>query len=248
MELISSQLAGYTELAVPCVLALELYAYIIYKSYKLTKEKQDIKPFVFSVGTYFAVIISAIIMTAILKTSILYYRYLFVITGLYIFAISFILGKEQNKVAIASILTVIAMLGIYNNIKMIENNYSASNLEPIQYLEENLNENDIIVFEGSGEGFSTTAFFFDNQKYFYNKDNWGVEEAYKAFEPNFEVCEKDKIMEKSVDRIWVIDSAYGSTAEELYGDESEYKKISEEQFFTTYHDYSWKITLIEKIK
>ena len=84
MELLSSQLAGYvktsdyTGLLVPTVLALELYAYMIYKTYKYAKAKEDLNSFKWSVIVYFAVILAAIIITALMKTSILYYRYLFV--------------------------------------------------------------------------------------------------------------------------------------------------------------------------
>ena len=51
MEILSSQLYGYVrttdyrELAGPTVLALELYAYMIYKTYKYAKEKQDLNPY-----------------------------------------------------------------------------------------------------------------------------------------------------------------------------------------------------------
>ena len=249
MELLSSQLAGYTDLAVPTVLALELYAYIIYKTYKLSKEKQDLKPFILAVGIYFAVIIAAIIITQVLNTSILYYRYLFVITGLYIFAVSFILGKEENKVAIFAILSVIAILGIYSNINMMKNNYSSTNNEPIDYIKEKIQEDDIIVFEDIGTGFVTTIKFAENNSYFYNKNHWGVEEAYKAFGPNFDIFEDGKkFTETNPNRIWVVDNAYGSTAQDLYGDENKFKSMEEKQFFTNYHGYHWKVTLIERVK
>ena len=249
MELLSSQLAGYTDLAVPTVLALELYAYIIYKTYKLSKEKQDLKPFILAVGIYFAVIIAAIIITQVLNTSILYYRYLFVITGLYIFAVSFILGKEENKVAIFAILSVIAILGIYSNINMMKNNYSSTNNEPINYIKEKIQEDDIIVFEDIGTGFVTTIKFAENNSYFYNKNHWGVKEAYKAFGPNFDIFEDGKkFTETNPSRIWVVDNAYGSTAQDLYGDENKFKSMEEKQFFTNYHGYHWKVTLIERVK
>ena len=144
MEIISAQLAGYIrttdyrELLIPTVLSLELYAYLIYKTYKLIKEKQNIKPYLWAVGIYFAVIIAALIITKVLNSVILYYRYLFVITGLYIFAVSFILGKEKNNICVVTVLAVIAGLGIYNNILMIKDNYSSSNLQPIKYLHENI--------------------------------------------------------------------------------------------------------------
>lgn len=251
MELLSSQLAGYvkssdyTDFLVPTVLALELYGYMIYKTYKYSKEKQDLKPFKWSVIIYFAVIFAAVIITVVMKTSILYYRYLFVITGLYIFAVSFILGKEKNKVEIVSILSVIAILGVYNNVMMIKDNYSSTNSEPMDYIEENIQEGDAIVFANLGGGFVAAIRFVDNQVYFYNADNWGVEEAYKAFGPKYETCVTKDFIEDCSDRVWVIDDPNGTAYEDLFGDKN-YNKVSEEEFFTKYHDYSYKITLIEK--
>ena len=244
-ELLGAQLAGYLDLEVPTVLALELYAYMIYKTYKMAKEKQDLKPLKWSLGIYFAVIIAALIITLVMGTLILYYRYLFVITGLYIFAISFILGKEKNKIVIVSILTVIAILGVWNNIKMITCNYDSTNSEPMNYMKENVQEGDTIVITENGTGFIASIHFADNQVYFYNKENWGVEEAYKAFGPNFDTYITDEFIEKCSNRIWVVDNAYGSIVENVFKD-TEYKAVSEEQFFTKYHDYQYKITLIEK--
>lgn len=244
-ELLSAQLAGYLDLEVPTVLALELYAYIIYKTYRYSKEKQDLKPFKWAVGIYFAVIIAALVITLILGTLILYYRYLFVITGLYIFAISFILSKEKSKVAITSILTVILMLGIFNNVIMIKDNYSNTNSEPMNYMEENVQEGDTIVITECGVGFVAAIHFEENQVYFYNRENWGVDEAYKAFGPNFETYITDDFIAECSNRIWVVDDANGSVVEDVFKD-TDYQKVSEEQFFTQYHDYSYKITLIEK--
>lgn len=251
MELLSSQLAGYVkssdhaDLLVPTVLALELYGYMIYKTYKYSKEKQDLKPFKWSVIVYFAVIVAAIVITVVMKTSILYYRYLFVITGLYIFAVSFILGKEKNKVEIVSILAVIAILGVFNNVKMMKDNYSNSNSEPINYIKENIQEGDTIAFPNFGGGFTAAIHFVDIQVYFYNPENWGVEEAYKAFGPNYETCVTKDFVDNCSNRVWVIDNSNGSTYEELFKD-TDYTKVSEKEFFTKYHDYNYKIILIEK--
>lgn len=251
MELLSSQLAGYvktsdyTGLLVPTVLALELYAYMIYKTYNYAKAKENLNAFKWSVIVYFAVIVAAIIITAVMKTSILYYRYLFVITGLYIFAISFILGKEQNKIEIISILSVIAVLGVYNNIVMMKDNYDYSNQEPIKYLKENIQEGDTIAFSNLGGGFVAAIHFVDNQVYFYNPENWGVEEAYKAFGPNYETCVTEDFVDNCSNRVWVIDDPNGSFYEDLFKSK-DYNKVSEKEFFTKYHDYSYKVILLEK--
>lgn len=248
MELTSSNLAGYMKLDIPFVLSLELYAYLIYKSYKLYKEKQNIQPFIFSVGMYIAVIIAAAIMTKILGTLILYYRYLFVITGLYIFAISFILGKEKNKVATMSILSVIAILGILNNIGMIKNNYYKGNTQPLQYMNQNVKQEDTIVYDSSNAGSIAGVIFEENDVIFYNKENWGVEDAYEAFGPHYRICTDVSFIDETSDVIWVVDGINGNLANDLYEGKSEYQKISEEQFITKYHDYDWKITRIERVK
>ncbi len=251
MELLSSQLAGYvktsdcTGLLVPTVLALELYAYIIYKTYKYAKAKEDLTSFKWSVIVYFAVMLAAIIITALMKTSILYYRYLFVITGLYIFAVSFILGKEENKIEIVAILSVIAILGVYNNIVMMKDNYDYSNQEPIKYLNENVKEGDTIVYADFGGGSVVAVQFADNQVYFYNADNWGVEEAYKAFGPNYEVKVTKDFIDNCSNRVWFVDNIYNSVADEVFEGKG-YNKVSEKEFSTKYHDYSYKIVLLEK--
>ncbi len=251
MELLSSQLAGYvktsdyTGLIVPTVLALELYAYMIYKTYKYVKAKEDLNSFKCSVIVYFAVILAAIVITALMKTSILYYRYLFVITGLYIFAVSFILGKEENRIEIVAILSVIAILGVYNNIVMMKDNYDYSNQEPIKYLNENVKEGDTIVYADFGGGSVVAVQFADNQVYFYNADNWGVEEAYKAFGPNYEVKVTKDFIDNCSNRVWFVDNIYNSVADEIFEGKG-YNKVSEKDFSTKYHDYSYKIVLLEK--
>ena len=217
---------------------------MIYKTYKYAKAKENLTAFKWSVIVYFAVIIAALLVTVVMKTSILYYRYLFVITGLYIFAISFILGKEQNKIEIVSLLSVIAILGIYNKIVVMKDNYDKTNMEPINYMKSNIQEGDMIVFANLGGGFVTAVHFPDNQVYFYNADNWGVEEAYKAFGPNYETVVTKDFVKDCSKRVWVIDDSNGNTYDDLFKDYG-YNKISEENYFTKYHGYNYKITLIE---
>ena len=254
MELISFQLSGYIrttdyrELLVPTILALELYGYMIYKTYKLHKEKQDLKPYKWAVGMYFAVIVAALIITIIMMQSILYYRYLSILTGLYIFAISFILSKEKNKTAVVTILSVISILGIYFNIWMVMDNYNGSNNEPIRYIEENIKPEEAVVYTDCGVGSVAANHCLESQVYFYNGDNWGVEEAYKAFGPNYQTIITDDFIEELPDRFWVIDNAWGNAANDLFGDETKYTILSSEKFYTTYHDYNWQITLVERVK
>ena len=115
----------------------------------------------------------------------------------------------------------------------------------MKYIEENIQEGDTIAFSNLGGGFVAAIHFVDNQVYFYNPENWGVEEAYKAFGPNYETCVTKDFVQDCSNRVWVIDDINESIYEELFKDNN-YKKVKEKEFFTKYHDYNYKITLIEK--
>ena len=113
LRLIGCQLGGEVYLYTGFVLSVLVYAYIIYSVYKKRKEI-DIKPILFSAIIYILVIIAALVITNIMHTSILYYRYLYVITGLYIFVVSYMLAHEKNKYVIAIIcLIIMAMRNSY---------------------------------------------------------------------------------------------------------------------------------------
>lgn len=204
------------------------------------------KPLIFSIVIYIAVIIAALLIRIILKTSILYYRYLFVITGLYIFSISYVLAKSNNKYLVSIACIVVLILGIHNNIIQIQENYAKENNEPIEYLKENVQEGDVFVYNEVGSGFVCASIFTQNKQYFYNKENWGVEEAYKAWAPQMKTCINSDFLEELEEcsgRIWVIGAWNNSCYEELFNNEN-YQYISNNYFETKYQNYPYNITLV----
>lgn len=225
-------------------LSIELYIYLGIKLYKLHKEKENIKAPIASISIYLAVIVAALIITLVMKTSILYYRYLFVLTGLFIFVISFVLSKEKNKYILGTILGAILITSLVNNINLINENYDKSNKEPIKYLEENISEEDTIVYSEVGIGGITDVFFENNKQYFYNSEHWGVEEAYKAFGPQMEVCNDEMFLDKCSDRIWLV--GYGDNIYNMLFNNDKYRKVEERDFQTKYQNNFYKIILIEK--
>lgn len=81
--------------------------------------------------------------------------------------------------------------------------------------------------------------------YFYNEENWGVEEAYKAFAPNYSTVITKEFLEDCSERVWVVDETWGNAVQKIFED-TDYEKVSEKEFYTQYHDYSYRITLMEK--
>lgn len=225
-------------------LAIEVYIYLGIKIYKMYKQKEDVKAPILATIIYIAVIIASLIITLIMKTSILYYRYLFVITGIYIFVISFVLAKEKNKIITFSICTAILITSLISNITNINENYDLSNKEPINYLKENISQDDTIVYSEIGIGAIYAVFFENNKQYFYNSEHWGVEEAYKAFSPQMKTCEDDEFLKECGKRIWLV--GYGDNVYNLLFNNESYEKISKKRIDTKYQNNSYNIILVEK--
>lgn len=245
IELLSYQYIGNLNYYIGFSISILLYIYLGVKLYKIKKSKEDILPAKLSIGIYCAVILAAIIVTIIAKTSIVYYRYLFVITGLYIFTLSFILARDKNKKVVISICVITAILAVISNIKMIENNYYTGNYKQIEYIQNNIQSNDEIVYTDFGVASTIAVNVKNNKQYYFNEENWGVEEAYKAFGPQMGTYVTPDFINELSGRIWIVDGASDYTYKK-YFDNEDYKFISQQSFDTKYHNYHYIITLVEK--
>lgn len=247
-ELIGCQFAGILDFKIGFTVTILFIIMLVIILFRNKKDKTiNWKPAIYSILIYLSVILAAVIITKILNSEILYYRYLFVITGLYIFAISYILAQSKNKYLITIVCIVVLALGINNIIIQIGNNYALENNEPIEYLKENVQDGDVFVFDEVGSGFVCASIFTENKHYFYDKEHWGVEEAYKAWAPQLTTYETTQFLEECTDRIWVIGSWNNSCYEELF-DNNKFKTINNKYFQTKYQNYPYNITLVEKVK
>ena len=228
----------------PLIGSLLIYLYIGYKIYKLKKEKQDIKLFVISSGIYWGVI-GIMLLISIIRP-ILYSRYLLVMTGFYIFALAFILEKENNKIIKTVILIIIIGLALFSNIQNIFINYDKSNMEVYNYIKEDIKSDDIIIYSNIGNGGVVAAYFPEQKQYFLNFAHWDVVEAYKAYGPGMETVDNWNFLKDYTGRIWLIDSEYMG----LYNDEFPKENITilkdAKRIDTKYHDYIYNIMLVNK--
>lgn len=206
------------------------------------------RPAILSTGVYILVILAAWLISLILGTDILYYRYLIVVTGLTFFAISYMFSMHKDIYTII-FCVIILILGIYNNIILIKDNYDVSNLAQIKYLKENIKKGDVIAYANIGNGSVFAVNFPDNKQYFYNEANWGVREAYKAFGPQMDTyITKDFLDDEECQgRIWVITSQSPGFYEKEFNNEN-YKLISRKAFNTAYQNYGYQVILVEKVK
>ena len=231
--------------------AICLYIYLGFVIYRCKKERISVKNARNSLLLYVLIVFIAFLIS--LKSPILYPRYLMTITGLLIFFIADIIAKEKSKYITIEICIIIFVTSLISNINIINNNYDNTNMKQIEYLEENIKDDDIIVYSNIGNGSVFAVYFKDNKQYFYNGDHWNVEEAYKAYGPQMETVEDLDFLKDYKGRIWIIDSTDSS----FYNDKfktDDYKVIDSKviktkypsSFDTNYSGYEYNLILIEK--
>ena len=228
---------------IPLIAAVLMYIYIGIKIYKLRKNKEEIKPAILSGCIYCGVI--AIILIISIKMPILYSRYLLVITGLYILVLAFILAKEKNKIIVGIICSITCILAIISNIQNVFINYDKENMQIYNYIKEEIQPEDIIVYSNIGNGGVVAAFFPKQKQYFLNFAYWDVEEAYKAYGPGMETVTTWDFLEGYTGRIWLIDSENMGLYDEFPKDNITIIKDAK-RIEAKYHDYIYNIMLINK--
>lgn len=166
------------------------------------------------------------------------------------FSIAYFMSRDTNKMRIIAICLVILTLSAFSNCKTIRENYDINNRDFRTYLDANIQEGDIILYSGAINGAVITtevSHSHDNVSYFYNKEHWGVHEAYKAFAP-YMVIEEDlsKILDDYTGRIWIVENENTHSLYEEVAEKYTVNKIDEKQFTDKYKDYKYTFELVEK--
>lgn len=251
IELSSMQFIGNLKenfVYIGLTVALVLYIYLITKMIITIKKKEDYKPGTFALSVYLLVILGAIVITKVLRTSVLYYRYLFVITGLYIFFISFFLAKEKRKYIIGIACVATLALGIWSNTLQIRDAYDKTNMTQFDYLDSNIRPNDVFTFDEKsfGAGSVVAIRYTSHKQCYYNPSNWHVEEAYRAFGDQLTIYTDTNFLNDLSGRIWIIDTEEAQYYNEVFNNEN-YRLLSQKLIKTKYEGYVYNIYLVEKV-
>ena len=220
--------------------------YLLYLYIRNRKNKEENKPFILSFGVYALILIVIWIISLIMPRPILYARYMLCITGLFIFFVSYMMGKYGNKYINICILVITLAISTYINVGLINKNYYESNDKPITYLEENMEDGDIIVYGNEASGFVVSANFPEVKQYFFDGAYWNVDEAYKAYGPNMTVVHNLDMLADYKGRLWVINSNTTTIANEIMEKYDNAKKLDEVYFYTEYKEnYEYTFCLLE---
>ena len=224
------------------VLGIILLTYCIYCA--ITNKEEKIAGRL-AIGIYLIVFVVMYIIS--MKTPILYARYFLNLTGLFIFFMAFFMAKDTNKLLIIIVCSITFAVAMWVNLNVSKMNYAENNKAPLEYVKQDLQSGDMILFGNKGSGFVISMQFVDVPNCFYDYENWNVEPAYKAFGKNMIYTNSIETLENYKGRIWIVNSdnyTIYSEFKEKYG--NKIKLIKQNIFNTEYHEYNYSICLIEK--
>ena len=250
IEILSMQFTGSLKNTIGLILALFIFAYTIFvyiKYVRKTKKEIETKSVIISISIYIAIILIALIVSLCMQSVILLYRYLLISTGLFIFALAFIISKDTNEYRIIAICTIILIISIISNIGFIKQNYDSNNNKYLEYMKDNVKEEDIILYSDAISG-AVISTYFDNQSYFYDKQHWNVEEAYKAFSNMKIIYNLDDVLENYEGRVWLIEGNTSTLLEEIIDNTDDCELIYKETYETKYKNNIYTIELIDLSK
>lgn len=249
IEIINMQFLGSLPSNIGLIFAIASFIYLIYiYLFKIKKQnkKIDMKPVIFSLSIYVGIIIIALLISLCMQSVILLYRYLLILTGLFIFMIAYIIAKDNNKYRVIAFCLIVLVISIFSNVGLMKQNYDNRNEVFLSYLEENIKEDDIILYSDAISGAVVTT-YFENQSYFYDKNNWNVEEAYKAYAPYMKIIYSiDELIKEYDGRIILVEGGDSSSLlTEIKQMNDTCETISREVFETGYKNNTYTIEIIQ---
>ncbi len=150
---------------------------------KIWARKDAVSPFLGAFAVYLGVLLIATGVSVFLQTDILYYRYLYVGIGPFLFCMAGILAALRPKwlscVMCASVLFVAAI----NMACLVHDDYSDENKEPLRAFEEISQKTDLILSSDIGFMGVTAVTYPDVPQVYmdWQKGGWNI--AYKAYAP-----------------------------------------------------------------
>ncbi len=198
-----------------------------------------------AVGVYGGVLVVAWFVSLVFRPIFLE-RYTMVMYGLWIFAMAYTLAHIPFASIKAGLTAAMLCILILRVIPLYHAAYDPALGEMRDYLDEQLEAGDTFGYDNI-VGYRFAVYYPEHKQYYYNYQNWSIEDAYKAFK-NTEVFrlahEAGKYTGDYGDRIWLT-GRNGLLYWELttnYG----YTEVSSRSFYIPYYNCSYDLVLLEK--
>ena len=226
-------------------LALTIYIIALYIKRDKVNLKGEMKPALLALAVFLSIAVAAGIVSLAIKRPIIYARYMLCPMGLFMFFLAYTMAKKGNKYINLMMCIASMLISLYINIDFINVNYDESNSKPIEYIKEDIQDDDIILLSNEGSGFILAVTFPENSAYFYDQNGWNCEEAYRAFQKDFKTVYDLDFLEDYTGRVWIINTTHYSVLEQVQN-KYDVDLIKQAMFSVEYKKYQYSISLIAK--
>ena len=229
----------YVPIPIAIIFGVLIYTYLIYVHIKNRKE-EGLKPAKFSIVLWWGLAITAYITSLVIGKTIIYARYMLIAGGLTVFFMASTMAAKGRKFANIIIITVSILLSIFVTCTLVKENYGVQNREYKKYVNEMVQKEDILICSNELSGCSISTDLPENEIYFWDEQNWRVEEEYKAFGKtvyDFEFLKDYK------GRIWLTSDFIYENVKEKYKD---IKLIEKKVFNLEYKKQQYTLICVEK--
>lgn len=237
----------YINVVISIIWSYDIIRYLIFLATKSKneEEKRKLNPAFWAISLFGTVMLGAVIVSLVMWQSIVYARYMLCILGMLMLFMSIVMTVKGDKKINALMCIICVIMSLYVNINLINTNYDEENFKPINYITEDIKQDDIFLVDDKLSGISISVRYEDNISYFYNRGHWGVDEAYKAFAKDFRTVLNYDFLNDFSGRIWIISTDDNRILDEV---EEEYNVIviKQEMFKTKYKNQQYSISLVEK--
>lgn len=123
-----------------------MYSYLIYQIICNKKQKKNLTIIWYCLLVHFILFFSMLIVTILIRP-IMYYRYMLITSGIFLFPFAYFLlnnNTKHQKIISGIVIVMILGLSIYNNSIIIEENYNSTNGQEISYIKEQYKQGDMI--------------------------------------------------------------------------------------------------------
>jgi len=203
---------------------------------------KDFNPAIIALILFLGVAFAACLVSLVIWRPIIYARYMLCVMGLFMFFLAYTMGTKGFKYMNLLVCMTSMIISLYININFININYDESNKKPIDFVKEDIQDDDIILLNNHLNSFVISVNFPDNTAYFYDEENWNCEKAYRAFSSDFRTVYDLDFLEDFSGRIWVTNDSVLQQIQDKY----DVDLIKHESFETKYRDYDYSISLVEK--
>lgn len=207
-------------------------------------------PGTLALGTYVGLIVISSAASLVLHSLMIYPRYVYVCIGPLIFFFAWALAHLDSRALTSIFCGIIITLGVFGQVFLCQDDYSAKNAAPIHYLEQQYQEGDLIVSSDIGFESITTLAIPDVPEYYLNwqGSTWG--KAYVCYEPPLvEVKTWDDALSGFSGRIWILGTSSDGSEPKDVKDllaRGDLVETSSKTFYRPYDSTNYTVTCVER--